>query len=109
MTPKHANHKKERDMRTDARRGEPGAGAGSLAASVVQGRPALAQRQGKVLGLALHFYPSTLDPAVGVAGPHYRVFVNTYEGLVGYERGTTKLVPALAESWSASSDLTAYT
>src|SRR5262249_8381958 len=26
-----------------------------------------------------------------------------------YERGTTKIVPALAESWSASSDLTAYT
>ncbi len=96
-------------MRTDARRVIAVAVAGILAVTLVHGLPALAQRQGNVLGLALHFYPSTLDPAVGVAGPHYRVFVNTYEGLVGYERGTTKIVPALAESWSASSDLTAYT
>jgi peptide/nickel transport system substrate-binding protein len=109
MTPKHANHKKEHDMRTDARRMIAVAVTGILAVTLVHGLPVLAQRQGNVLGLALHFYPSTLDPAVGVAGPHYRVFVNTYEGLVGYERGTTKIVPALAESWSASSDLTAYT
>ncbi len=96
-------------MRIDARRIVAVVVVGILAVTVVRGLPAIAQGRGNVLGLALHFYPSTLDPAIGVAGPHYRVFVNTYEGLVGYERGTTKVVPALAQSWTASPDLTTYT
>src|SRR5437016_6461382 len=80
-----------------------------LAVTVGRGLPAMAQGRGNILTLALHFYPSTLDPAIGVAGPHYRVFVNTYEGLIGYERGTAKVVPSLAQSWTASPDLTTYT
>ena len=82
---------------------------GILAITVGRGWPAMAQGRGNILTLALHFYPSTLDPAIGVAGPHYRVFVNTYEGLIGYERGTAKVVPSLAQSWTSSPDLTTYT
>jgi len=37
------------------------------------------------------------------------IFVNAYEGLLAYESRTLRLVPALATSWSASSDLTTYT
>jgi len=74
---------------------------GTLAGTLLQGRPVAAQSRGNVLAVAMHFYPSTFDPAIGVAGPHYRLFVNIYEGLVGYERGTSKLVPALAQSWSS--------
>ena len=85
------------------------AAIGALAASLLQGRPAIAQNRGHVLAVAMHFYPSTFDPAIGVAGPHYRLFVNTYEGLVDYERGTVKLIPALAQSWSSTPDLMAYT
>lgn len=70
--------------------------------------PAAAQR-GSILTAVMGTFPTPLDPAIGVGGPHYRVFVNTYEGLVAYERGTVRIVPALAESWTVSSDLTTYT
>ena len=80
-----------------------------LAAMGGSERPADAQGRGNILTVAMHFYPSTFDPAIGVAGTHYRIFVNVYEGLVDYELGTAKVVPALAQSWSVSSDLTTYT
>jgi peptide/nickel transport system substrate-binding protein len=57
----------------------------------------------------MHFYPSTFDPGIGVAGTHYRLFVNVYEGLLEYERGTAKPLPGLAVSWTVSPDLTVYT
>ncbi len=82
---------------------------GVLALTLVRGLSAVAQTRGNVLALALHSYPNTFDPAIGVGGPHYRVFVNTYEGLLGYDRGTARVVPALAQSWAASSDLAIYT
>ncbi len=80
-----------------------------LATGSPQGGTAVAQTRGNVLGVAMGAYPNTFDPAIGVAGPHYRLFVNTYEGLVAYELGTAKPLPALALSWSVSPDLTVYT
>lgn len=82
---------------------------GILSITLTGGPPAGAQSRGNILGVAMHFYPSTFDPAIGVAGTHYRIFVNTYEGLVDYKIGTASVVPALAQSWSISSDLTTYT
>ncbi len=82
---------------------------GVLAAALPPGQSVVAQGRGNVLTVAMHAYPNTFDPAIGVAGPHYRIFVNTYEGLIDYERGTAALIPALAQSWSAAPDLTAYT
>ena len=82
---------------------------GMLSATLGGGPPAGAQSRGNILGVAMHFYPSTFDPAIGVAGTHYRIFVNTYEGLVDYKIGTANIVPALAQSWSVSTDLTTFT
>jgi peptide/nickel transport system substrate-binding protein len=82
---------------------------GILTLMLFQGQPVVAQSRGNILAVAMHFYPNTFDPAIGVSGTTYRVFVNTYEGLVDYERGTAKLVPGLAESWAAAPDLTTYT
>lgn len=83
--------------------------AAGLAMGWVGAAPAAPQGRGNILNVALQFYAETFDPAIGVAGPHYRIFVNTYEGLVEYERGTANLRPALAASWTVSPDLTVYT
>ena len=83
--------------------------AGVLATGSPHGGTVAAQTRGNVLGVAQHAYPSTFDPAIGVAGTHYRFFVNIFEGLFDYERGTANLIPALALSWSVSPDLTVYT
>jgi peptide/nickel transport system substrate-binding protein len=80
-----------------------------LAIGFPQGGAGAPSPHGNVLGVAMHFYPSTFDPAIGVAGTHYRLLVNVYEGLVAYELGTAKAIPGLAVSWSGSPDLTVYT
>jgi peptide/nickel transport system substrate-binding protein len=48
--------------------------------------------------------PVTLDPGIEVAGPGYRLNRQAYEGLLANEGNTTKLVPALAESWQVAAD-----
>jgi ABC-type transport system substrate-binding protein len=49
--------------------------------------------------------PAGLDPGVNVGqGPAMRAIVSMYEGLLRYERNTTKLSPALAESWKVAPD-----
>jgi peptide/nickel transport system substrate-binding protein len=48
--------------------------------------------------------PQTLDPAIEVAGPGYRVMKQAYEGLLAYKDTTTELAPALAESWRVAAD-----
>jgi len=88
------------------------AGAAGLALGAAPIQRAAAQtpqNHGNILTVALQFYAETFDPAIGVAGPHYRIFVNTYEGLVEYQRGTANLRPALAASWTVSQDLTVFT
>src|SRR6202022_1838316 len=51
------------------------------------------------------------DPDVYYAGQGLLLTTNTYEGLLGYAPGTAqpKIVPALAESWTASKDNTTFT
>jgi peptide/nickel transport system substrate-binding protein len=53
---------------------------------------------------AISSEPVTLDPAIEVAGPGYRLNRQAYEGLLANEGNTTNLVPALAESWQVSPD-----
>src|SRR5262245_45263617 len=48
--------------------------------------------------------PQTLDPAIEVAGPGYRVMLQVYEGLLEYRGATTELAPALAQSWTVAPD-----
>ncbi|HSE95762.1 MAG TPA: ABC transporter substrate-binding protein [Methylomirabilota bacterium] len=48
--------------------------------------------------------PQTVDPAIEVAGPGYRVLLQVYEGLLEYRGNTTELAPALAQSWTVAPD-----
>jgi peptide/nickel transport system substrate-binding protein len=49
--------------------------------------------------------PAGLDPGVNIGqGPAMRAMVSMYEGLLRYEGTTTKLSPALAESWKVAPD-----
>jgi peptide/nickel transport system substrate-binding protein len=48
--------------------------------------------------------PPTVDPAIEVAGPGYRVLLQLYEGLLEYRGNTTELGPALAQSWTVAPD-----
>lgn len=49
--------------------------------------------------------PAGLDPGINTGqGPAMRAIVSMYEGLLRYEGNTTKLGPALAESWKVGSD-----
>ncbi len=48
--------------------------------------------------------PPTVDPAIEVAGPGYRVLFQLYEGLLEYRGNTTELAPALAQSWRVAPD-----
>lgn len=52
--------------------------------------------------------PNSLDPAKASLWLEYYLMKDIYEGLVSYD-GAGKIVPGVAESWSASADGTVYT
>jgi len=60
--------------------------------------PAVTAPAGTVT-FAIPSEPPTVDPAIEVAGPGYRVLFQLYEGLLEYRGNTTELAPALAQSW----------
>jgi peptide/nickel transport system substrate-binding protein len=78
---------------------------GVLAAAGAAG-PAAAAPQGTVT-FAIPSEPATVDPAIEVAGPGYRVLLQLYDGLLEYRGTTTELAPALAQSWTVAPDGTA--
>jgi len=53
--------------------------------------------------------PRGLDPAFVDDGESSKVIVNIYEGLLAYEKDSTEVVPALAESWEKAADGLSYT
>ena len=53
--------------------------------------------------------PTSLWPADEDSKDTFRVASLLYDTLVTYEQGTTKLVPALADSWSSNDELTEWT
>lgn len=53
--------------------------------------------------------PRGLDPALVDDGESGKVIVNIYEGLLKYNKDSTKVEPSLAESWDVSSDGLTYT
>jgi len=53
--------------------------------------------------------PTTLDPALAYDFPSCNLIQNLFDGLMGYEPGTGKLVPRLAERYEVSSDGKVYT
>src|SRR3989454_4696923 len=78
----------------------------ALLATLALGSPAAAAPSGSVT-FAIPSEPSTVDPAIEVAGPGYRVLLQVYEGLLEYRGNTTELAPALAQSWTVAPDGTA--
>jgi peptide/nickel transport system substrate-binding protein len=67
------------------------------------GAPATAAPSGTIT-FAIPSEPATVDPAIEVAGPGYRVLLQLYEGLLEYRGNTTELAPALAQSWTVAPD-----
>ncbi|HHI82560.1 MAG TPA: ABC transporter substrate-binding protein, partial [Rhizobiales bacterium] len=79
--------------------------AGLLAAAVMSGAASA-----KTLVYCSEGSPEGFDPALYTAGTTFDASSRTiYNRLVEFERGTTKVVPALAESWTASDDGKEYT
>jgi len=74
-----------------------------LLVGLALGGPALAAPAGTVT-FAIPSEPPTVDPAIEVSGPGYRVLLQLYEGLLEYRGTTTELVPALAQSWTVAPD-----
>src|SRR5262245_58595176 len=74
-----------------------------LVALLLPGRPVPAAPTGTIT-FAIPADPPTVDPAIEVSGPGYRVFVQLYEGLLEYRGNTTELAPALAQSWTVAPD-----
>jgi peptide/nickel transport system substrate-binding protein len=77
------------------------AGTPAPAAAPAAGGPANASG---TITFAVSSEPVTLDPAIEVAGPGYRVNRQAYEGLLTNAGNTTNLAPALAESWQVAPD-----
>ena len=74
-----------------------------LLAGLALAGPAAAAPAGTVT-FAIPSEPPTVDPAIEVAGPGYRVLLQLYEGLLEYRGNTTELAPALAQSWKVAPD-----
>ena len=48
--------------------------------------------------------PENFYPGINTTGTSFDVTEHIYDGLVNFERGGTKVIPALAESWTVSKD-----
>src|SRR5690606_28756339 len=77
----------------------------SLAVVVGTGFPT----EASVLVYCSEANPRTFDPHQGIAMSDSDVANPIYNRLVEPERGGTKVVPALAESWEVSDDATTFT
>ena len=53
--------------------------------------------------------PENFYPGINTTGTSFDVTEQIYDNLVGFERGGTRVVPALAEKWSVSKDGLEYT
>lgn len=53
--------------------------------------------------------PRGLDPALVDDGESAKVMINIYEGLLKYNKDSTKVEPSLAKSWDVSADGLSYT
>ena len=73
------------------------------------GPDALNQTSGDTLIYAGAADPTYLDPALVSDGESFRVTKQIFESLVDFAPGTTRLVPALAKSWSVAKDGRTYT
>ncbi|HET7343777.1 MAG TPA: ABC transporter substrate-binding protein [Methylomirabilota bacterium] len=81
----------------------------ALAVAPVTGVPALAEPPRDTMVIGLVAEPVTMDPPQITDLNSTRVAKRIFEGLVGQELGTYKIVPGLARSWDISRDGLTYT
>ncbi|MBK3774251.1 ABC transporter substrate-binding protein [Azospirillum sp. YIM DDC1] len=82
-----------------------GAGLG-VAATLALAAPAQAA---KTLVYCSEGSPENFNPMVNTTGTSFDVSLPVYNNLVQFERGGTKVVPGLAETWEVSEDGLTYT
>src|ERR1700710_812605 len=80
-------------------------GAADLAASARRGATPLAA---KALVYCSERSPENFYPAVNTTGTSFDASNEVYRRLVEFERGGTKVLPSLAETWDISDDGTTY-
>ncbi len=89
-----------------------GALAGAVAGALLLAPPAPAAetpKHGGSMTIAFKDDIATLDPAIGYDWQNWPVIESMFNGLLGYEPGTTKLKPSLAASFTISPDGLTYT
>ena len=74
---------------------------GALAASALI---AVSGASAKTLVYCSEGSPENFYPGINTTGTSFDVSEQIYDGLVGFERGGTSVVPALAEKWTVSKD-----
>lgn len=87
----------------------PACGAGTSSAASAPSSAALNVSASHTLNLAFGADMQVPDPDIFYEIEGNAVVTSVYEGLVRYANGSTKIVPALAQSWSVSPDGTTYT
>lgn len=70
---------------------------------------AMSQAQAKTLVYCSEGSPENFAPSINTTGTSFDASEQIYDNLVDFERGGTKVVPGLAESWSVSKDGLEYT
>ncbi len=83
------------------KRTAPWATLGALAASALI---AVSGASAKTLVYCSEGSPENFYPGINTTGTSFDVSEQIYDGLVGFERGGTSVVPALAEKWTVSKD-----
>ncbi|NYZ12391.1 ABC transporter substrate-binding protein [Azospirillum sp. RWY-5-1] len=82
-----------------------GAGLGMVAALAL----AAPANAAKTLVYCSEGSPENFNPSLNTTGTSHDVSLPVYNNLVEFDRGTTKVIPALAESWTVSDDGLVYT
>ena len=87
----------------------PLARAAWLCAAALPALLALSPVSAKTLVYCSEGSPENFYPGVNTTGTSFDANEPIYNGIVGFERGGTKVVPALAEKWDISADGKEYT
>jgi dipeptide transport system substrate-binding protein len=82
---------------------------GFLLTSLVAANIASAKTEGKTFVYCSEGSPTSFNPQIVTDGTSLNTAHPIYEGLVEFETGTTKVIPALAESYTISKDKLTYT
>lgn len=86
-----------------------GAGAAALSARTMRVARAADVKNGGTLTVTYQNEMASLDPAIGYEPASWNLIRAVFDGLMGFETGTTKVVPYLAESYKVSPDGLTYT